>query len=130
MVNDRAMTGHFGGWGNSQNYVGTVDARNGKLTPPSQVDNDLLKFNQVGGCTGWYRELNALTDANNQTTTHVLSCAAAILVPTHRVKARDLWGWIILDELRFLDQRQVNSVIFQDDCKPVLFCSQGITVPL
>ena len=83
---------------------------------PIQVDNYPLNFHQVGGCTGWYRVLNALTDADNQTTTPVLHCAFAILVPTHRVESKDLWGGILLAELCFLDQRHVYSVAFQDNC--------------
>ena len=46
------MTGHFGGWWSSQNDVGT--GSNGKLMSPSQMDDDLLEFNLVGDCTGWY----------------------------------------------------------------------------
>ena len=44
---------------------GKVDVSNGKLTSSSQVDNDLLKFHRVGGCTGWYTVLNALTDVDH-----------------------------------------------------------------
>ena len=60
----------------------------------------------------------------------VLSCAAAISVPTHRVEARDLLGGNLLTELCFLDQSHINSVAYQGDCKLVSFCSPGITVPL
>ena len=70
--------------------LGRVDIRNGKLASPSQVDNDLLKLHRVGGYTGWYGVLNALTDVDNKTTAPVLYCAAAISVPTHRFEARDL----------------------------------------
>ena len=49
----------------------------------------------------------------------VLSCAAAISVPTQSVEAMDLWSGIHLAELRFLYQRHVNSIAFQDDCKLV-----------
>ena len=83
---------------------------------PSQADNHYLKSHRVGGCTGWYRILNAVTDVDHQTTTLVQSCATAILVLTHRVKARDLWGGILMAELCFLDQRHIKSVAFQDDC--------------
>ena len=96
---------------------GKVDARNGILTSPSQEDNDLLVFHRAGGGTRLHRMLNALTDVDHQTTTPVLSCVAAIAFPTHSVEARDLCGGINLAEVRFLDQRQVNSVAFQDDCK-------------
>ena len=45
-----------------------VDISNVKFMSPSQVDNALLKFHRVGGCIGWYRVLNALTDVDHQTT--------------------------------------------------------------
>ena len=96
-----------------------VEVSNGELKSPSQVDFDLLKFHRVGGCTGWYTVLNALAEIDHQTTAPVLSCAGAISVFTHTVKARDLWGGILLTELRFLDQRHINSVAFKDDCKLV-----------
>ena len=96
-----------------------VDVGNKKLTSPSQVNNDLLKFHRVGGCIGWYRVLNALTDVDHQSTAPVLSCSAAIKVPTDRVEAMDLWGGILQAELCFLDQCHVNSVAFQDNCKLV-----------
>ena len=69
---------------------GQVDVSNGNLTSPSQVDNDLLEFHWVSGWAGWYIVLDALRDADHQTTTSVVSCAAAITVPTHSVEARDL----------------------------------------
>ena len=96
---------------------GKVYASNGELTFPSQVDNDLLMFHWVGDSTGWHRVLSALMDEDHQTTATVLSYAAAISAPTLRVKARDLWHGILLAELRFLDQRHVNFIAFQDDCK-------------
>ena len=51
---------------------------------------------------------------NHQTTAPVMSCAAAISVQMHKVEARDLWGWVLQAELRFLDQRHVHSVTLQD----------------
>ena len=84
------MTSHFGDCGSSQNDMGKVDVSNEKLTSPSQEDNGLMKFHRVGGCTGWYRVLNTVTDVDHQTTAPVLSCAAAISIPMHIVEARDL----------------------------------------
>ena len=82
---------------------GQVDVGDGKLTSPFYVDNNLLEFHRVSGCTGWCRELDALVDVICQTTTFVASCAAAI--STHSLEARDLWSAVLLAELRFLDQR-------------------------
>ena len=47
---------------------GKVDVCSGKLTSPSQVDNDLIKFHRVGGCRGWHRVLNALMGVDHQAT--------------------------------------------------------------
>ena len=60
----------------------------------------------------------------------MVSCAAEISDPTHSFEARDMWHGVLLAELRFLDQLHVNSVLLQDVCKLVEFCSQGITHPL
>ena len=57
---------------------------------PIHVDDGLLELCQVGGCTGRYRLLDALADEGHQITASVVSCAAAITVPSHSVKARDL----------------------------------------
>ena len=43
------MTGHSGGWGSSQNDEGEGSISIEKLTSPSQVHNDFLKFHLVGG---------------------------------------------------------------------------------
>ena len=69
--------------------MGKVDVSKGKMTSPSQVDNDLFESHRVGGCTGWYRVLITLTVVDHQTTDPVLSCTAAISVQMHRVKARN-----------------------------------------
>ena len=53
----------------------------------------------------------------------VVSCAAAISVPMHRIRAKDLWSGVLLAELRFLDLYHVYSVALQDVCKLVVFCS-------
>ena len=98
---------------------GQVDISNGKLMSPSQVDNDLLKFHRVDGCSRWYRVLNTLMDVDHLTTAPLLSCATAILVPMHIVNARDSWSGILLVEVRFLDQRHINSVALEDVCKLV-----------
>ena len=72
------------------------------------MENYLIKFHRVGGCTGWYRVLNALADVDHLTTALVVSCSTAILVTTHIVKDRHSWGGTLLAELRFLDQRHIN----------------------
>ena len=72
----------------SQSDMGKDDVTDGKWTSPSQVDNDLLMFHWVGGCTERYGVLNALTDVEHQTTAPVLSCTAAISIPMRRVEAR------------------------------------------
>ena len=127
---DRAMTCHFGGWRSSQNNGGHVDVSNGKLTSPIQVDNDLLTLHLESNFAGWCRSLNVLADVDHQSTASVVSCAAAISVQTLCVEARDFCFLVLLTELCFLEQRQVNSAALQDVRKHVTFCSQGITIPL
>ena len=86
------MTGHFGGWGISQNNVGQVDANNGNLTSPSQVDDDLLEFNRVSGCVGWYRVLDALADVDHHNTALVVSCATATATLTCWAYYQIVWN--------------------------------------
>ena len=102
---------------------GKVDVSNRRLTSPSQVDNDPMKFHRVVGCTGLNRVRTALTDVDQQTTAPMLSCVAAISVPTRNVEGRDLWSGILMAGFRFLDQRHVYSAVFQDYCKLVYFRS-------
>ena len=46
----------------------------------------------------------------------VVSCVAAISVPTHSFDARDLWGVVLLAELCLLDQRHFYFVALHDIC--------------
>ena len=104
--------------------LGQVDLSHGNVTSPSSVDDDLLEFHRVGGWARRYRLLDAVVDVDNQTTASMVTRAAAILIPMHCVKARDLWGVVLLAELCFLDQRHVNSVVLQDICQLVEFYCQ------
>ena len=44
---------------------GQVDVSDINLTSPSQVDDDLLEFHRVSGCTRWYRVLDVLVDVDH-----------------------------------------------------------------
>ena len=72
------------------------------MTSPSQVD--LVQFHLVSGCAQRYRVLDGQADVDHYSTTLAVSRAAAVWVPTHRVRASDLCGGVLLAELRFLDQ--------------------------
>ena len=71
---------------------GQVDVCNGSLTCPSQMDNDLFALHRISGCARWYREPYAKEDVDHQTTTSVVSRAAAISVQMPSVKVKDMSG--------------------------------------